>query len=153
MNPFGHLSWSTMLVDRSGGLAGGRAAGLRPGVGLARTQAVARAVSSLWQSSVAGVLRATCLRSGGMDLNGKVAMVTGGSGDIGGAICVALAEAGCDIALTYVGNTAGAEETAAAVTAAGRPGAPGRTSTSATRRRSTPPWPTWSARSVAATSW
>jgi len=55
-----------------------------------------------------------------MDLTGKVAMVTGGSGDIGGAICRALAEAGCDIALTYVGNTAGAEETAAAVTAAGR---------------------------------
>ena len=55
-----------------------------------------------------------------MDLNGKVAMVTGGSGDIGGAICVALAAAGCDVALTYVGNTAGAEETAAAVTAAGR---------------------------------
>ena len=55
-----------------------------------------------------------------MDLNGKVAMVTGGSGDIGAAICEALAEAGCDIALTYVGNTAGAEETAAAVAAAGR---------------------------------
>ena len=47
-------------------------------------------------------------------------MVTGGSGDIGAAICVALAEAGCDIALTYVGNTDGAEETAAQVVATGR---------------------------------
>jgi 3-oxoacyl-[acyl-carrier protein] reductase len=55
-----------------------------------------------------------------MDLNGKVAMVTGGSGDIGAAICVALAQAGCDVALTYVGNTDGAEETAAQVVAAGR---------------------------------
>ena len=55
-----------------------------------------------------------------MDLNGKVAMVTGGSGDIGAAICAALAEAGCDIALTYVGNSAGAERTAGRVAAAGR---------------------------------
>jgi 3-oxoacyl-[acyl-carrier protein] reductase len=55
-----------------------------------------------------------------MDLNGKVAMVTGGSGDIGAAICVALARAGCDIALTYVGNTSGAESTIAAVADTGR---------------------------------
>jgi 3-oxoacyl-[acyl-carrier protein] reductase len=55
-----------------------------------------------------------------MELSGRVAMVTGGSGDIGGAICTALAAAGCDIALTYVGNTAGAEEAVAAVAALGR---------------------------------
>ena len=55
-----------------------------------------------------------------MELTDKVALVTGGSGDIGGAICAALAAAGCDVALTYVGNTEGAERTAAAVTKAGR---------------------------------
>jgi 3-oxoacyl-[acyl-carrier protein] reductase len=54
-----------------------------------------------------------------MDLRGKVALVTGGSGDIGGAICAALASAGCNVALTYVGNTAGAEATADAVRASG----------------------------------
>ncbi len=54
-----------------------------------------------------------------MDLRGKVALVTGGSGDIGGAISAALARAGCNVALTYVGNTAGAEATAEAVRATG----------------------------------
>jgi 3-oxoacyl-[acyl-carrier protein] reductase len=49
-----------------------------------------------------------------------VALVTGGSGDIGAAICAALAGAGCDVALTYVGNTEGAAATVAAVEAAGR---------------------------------
>jgi 3-oxoacyl-[acyl-carrier protein] reductase len=55
-----------------------------------------------------------------MELGNRIAFVTGGSGDIGGAICEALAAAGCDVALSYVGNTAGAERTADAVTALGR---------------------------------
>jgi 3-oxoacyl-[acyl-carrier protein] reductase len=55
-----------------------------------------------------------------MDLTDKVALVTGGSGDIGAATCEALAAAGCDIALTYLGNTEGAARTAASVTARGR---------------------------------
>lgn len=55
-----------------------------------------------------------------MDLHGKIALVTGGSGDIGGAICDALAAAGADVALTYVGNIDAAEASVARVTAAGR---------------------------------
>jgi NAD(P)-dependent dehydrogenase (short-subunit alcohol dehydrogenase family) len=55
-----------------------------------------------------------------MELIGKVALVTGGSGDIGGAISVALAAAGCDVALTYVGNIEGANITAEAVVEQGR---------------------------------
>ena len=46
--------------------------------------------------------------------------MTGGSSGIGAVICRALAAAGCDVALTYVDNTDGAEQTAATVTAAGR---------------------------------
>ncbi len=55
-----------------------------------------------------------------MDLHGKIALVTGGSGDIGGAICDALAVAGADVALTYVGNVEAAEASVARVSAAGR---------------------------------
>ena len=58
----------------------------------------------------------------GMDLTGRVAFVTGGSGDIGGAIAAALAEAGCDIAISYVGNLEGAEATAKVVAGHGRRG-------------------------------
>jgi len=58
-----------------------------------------------------------------MDLNGKVAFVTGGSGDIGGAICRALAAAGADVAVSYVGHAEGATATVKAVQAAGRRGA------------------------------
>jgi len=58
-----------------------------------------------------------------MDLTGKVAFVTGGSGDIGGAICGALAVAGADVAVSYVGHADGAAATVKAVQAAGRRGA------------------------------
>lgn len=37
-----------------------------------------------------------------MDLKGKTAFVTGGSGDIGGAIARVLAAAGADVAVSYV---------------------------------------------------
>lgn len=36
-----------------------------------------------------------------MDLEGKVALVTGGSGGIGRSICVSLAAKGCDVAVNY----------------------------------------------------
>jgi 3-oxoacyl-[acyl-carrier protein] reductase len=55
-----------------------------------------------------------------MDLNGKTAFVTGGSGDIGGAIARALAVAGADVAISYIGQQQGAAATVDAVTGSGR---------------------------------
>ena len=54
------------------------------------------------------------------DFKEGTALVVGGSGGVGSAICVALAEAGCDIALTYFGNEARAEAVAGDVRAHGR---------------------------------
>ncbi len=55
-----------------------------------------------------------------MDLTGKVAFVTGGSGDIGGSIARALAVSGADVAISYVGNTEGAASTVEAIRNSGR---------------------------------
>ena len=55
-----------------------------------------------------------------MDLTGKQAVVTGGSGDIGRAICEALAAAGSDVIVTYVGDRERAQTSADLVRAAGR---------------------------------
>ena len=55
-----------------------------------------------------------------MDLKGKVAFVTGGSGDIGSAIARALATAGADVAISYVGQLDVAAATVDALRAAGR---------------------------------
>ncbi|HEX6921958.1 MAG TPA: SDR family NAD(P)-dependent oxidoreductase, partial [Actinomycetes bacterium] len=44
-------------------------------------------------------------------LQGKVAVVTGGSSGIGQAIAVRLGEEGVDVAINYVGRPQGAEET------------------------------------------
>jgi 3-oxoacyl-[acyl-carrier protein] reductase len=54
-------------------------------------------------------------------LNGKCALVTGGSRGIGRAICLALAKQGASVALVYAGNEAAAAETAALVQALGVP--------------------------------
>ena len=53
-------------------------------------------------------------------LQGKTAFVTGGSGDLGGAIARALAAAGADVAISYVGHLEGATATVDAVRATGR---------------------------------
>lgn len=55
-----------------------------------------------------------------IDLSGKRALVTGGSGEIGRAICTALAGAGADVLFTFFSNHDGAAETTAAVEAHGR---------------------------------
>ena len=55
-----------------------------------------------------------------MTLEGKVAVITGGSQGIGAAIAKKLASEGADIAILYVGNPAPAEETVAAIQALGR---------------------------------
>ena len=55
-----------------------------------------------------------------IDLTGKSAVVTGGSRGIGRAIVLRLAAQGADVAFSYRGNAAAAEETATAVLALGR---------------------------------
>lgn len=55
-----------------------------------------------------------------MELADKVALVTGGSGDLGAAVAETLAAAGADVAVSYVGNTEGAARTVDAVEALGR---------------------------------
>lgn len=53
-------------------------------------------------------------------LSGKVAIVSGGSRGIGRAICLALAEAGAEVALLYAGNHQAAEEVVAKIKEQGK---------------------------------
>jgi 3-oxoacyl-[acyl-carrier protein] reductase len=55
-----------------------------------------------------------------VDLKGTAALVTGGSGDLGRAIAVALADAGADVAVTWVDYKQGALETMRLVAERGR---------------------------------
>lgn len=50
----------------------------------------------------------------------RVAVVTGGSRGIGKAVAIALADQGAAVVVGYVGNEAGARDTVATITAAGR---------------------------------
>ena len=61
-----------------------------------------------------------------IDLAGKAAVVTGGSRGIGRAIALRLATQGADVAFSYRGNAAAAEDTAAAIRALGRQAHPVR---------------------------
>ena len=54
-----------------------------------------------------------------MDLTGKVAFVTGGSGDVGAGIACALAAAGANVAVSYVGHRDGADKTTRTIDASG----------------------------------
>jgi 3-oxoacyl-[acyl-carrier protein] reductase len=55
-----------------------------------------------------------------MTLDGRVALITGGSGGIGRAIALALSAAGVSVAIGYGANDAAAHQLAGQITAAGR---------------------------------
>lgn len=55
-----------------------------------------------------------------MDLEGRVALITGASRGIGKGIALSLAEAGADVVVNYQRNRSGAEQTVREVQAAGR---------------------------------
>ncbi|MDH4322290.1 MAG: 3-oxoacyl-[acyl-carrier-protein] reductase [Desulfobulbaceae bacterium] len=54
-----------------------------------------------------------------MDLSGKIALVTGGSRGIGRAVCLKLAALGARVAVNYVSRPDAADDTVAAIKAAG----------------------------------
>lgn len=57
-----------------------------------------------------------------MNLEGKVALVTGGARRVGRAVALRLAEAGCDVAITFHSSDADAQEVVRSIAALGRRG-------------------------------
>ena len=110
------------------GLAGQFMVGLCRLVALELNNAIADNMSaSPWRTTskrVCLVAEHCCSSALGdaMDLNGKVALVTGGSGDIGKAIAEALAASGADVAVSYVGEAGRAGELVETLRKTGRRG-------------------------------
>ncbi|MFE4974775.1 SDR family NAD(P)-dependent oxidoreductase [Kitasatospora sp. NPDC056651] len=67
-------------------------------------------------------MNGSTVRDGLGGLDGKVALVTGGSRGIGEAVALRLAEDGADVVLTYQGGAQRAEAVAAKITSLGRTG-------------------------------
>jgi 3-oxoacyl-[acyl-carrier protein] reductase len=82
------------------------------------------AVATHAERDMLSSLTLTLVRTWGsaVDLNGKVAFVTGGSGDIGRAIAEALAASGTDVVVSYVGEAGRAGAVVEAVRRTGRQG-------------------------------
>lgn len=68
---------------------------------------------------VASLVRGRYAARMDLGLNGKIALVTGGSRGIGRACATALATEGADVVISYGSNEAAAQETVAAIEAAG----------------------------------
>lgn len=70
----------------------------------------------------------------GSGLDGRVAVVTGGSRGIGRAVCAALARRGARVVVGYRSDAEGAEETAAHCAALGGAAVPADSTSPTTRR-------------------
>ena len=55
-----------------------------------------------------------------LGLDGRVALVTGGSRGIGAAVCLELARQGCEVAFTYVGEAGESDDTTSGIEKMGR---------------------------------